>query len=89
MGGDEDRHSPSLMNREDLLPNSNGDIRIEAHCGFIQKENLRVVNQRFRERESLLRPGRELVKGDISMLCQVENVDQCFDLFLTLFPVSP
>src|SRR4030042_1871756 len=61
VGGEEDGHSPILMNRKDLLSNSDGDIRVEADRGVIQEENLGIVNKGFRKRESLLHAGGKLI----------------------------
>jgi len=45
------------MDRKNFLPNTNRDIRIEADSGFIQKQDLGVVDKGFRKGESLFQSG--------------------------------
>jgi hypothetical protein len=84
VSGEEYRHLSLFLDRMYLPPNSNSRIWIKADCWFIQKKNVGIIQQTFGQREPLFHSCGDSIKEDVLVLSQVQKVNQCIDLLLSL-----
>ena len=61
VGGQDDGGVPLPPQLGDLGPDADGHVGIEAERRLVEKEHLRIVQQRLGEGQALLEPGGELV----------------------------
>ena len=62
-----------------MLPHPVGGIGIERGRRLVEQQQLRLVDQRLRQRDAGLLPGRELAVGAIEEILQVEVGGELFD----------
>src|SRR5689334_11268882 len=55
-----DRHPALATQRRDVRPHAHRDVGIETERGLVQKQQLRVVDERLRERDALPEPRRQV-----------------------------
>ena len=56
----------------EMLPHPVGGIRIERGRRLVEQQQLRLVDQRFRQRDAGLLPGRELAVGAVEEVVEIE-----------------
>src|SRR5688572_1434016 len=82
MRGEDDGHPALASQGGHVRANADGDVRIEAERRLVEKEQVRVVDERLRQRHPLLQSRRQLVVGDTAIRLQLVLVDETVDAAL-------
>ena len=62
-----------------MLPHPVGGIGIERGRRLVQQQQLRLVDQRLRQRDAGLLPGRELAVGAVEEIAEIEIGGELLD----------
>src|SRR5450759_2050254 len=73
VGGDQDGDAVMPVYVTDQVPDLFRNVRVETDSGFIQKQQLRIVEERLREGKLLLRAGR---KGVVALAREIVQLEQ-------------
>src|SRR5215510_4560242 len=79
MGRQHDGHAPLTAQRRDVGAHAHRDVRIEAERRLVEEQQLRVVDERLGQRQTLLEPGRKLVVLGATVARQLERLDELVD----------
>ena len=79
MGGDEDRDALAAREVDEQLPELVAGDRVDAGGGLVEQEHVGLVQDGDGQREPLLEPERELLRGGVEVGPEAEAIDQLVD----------